>query len=49
MHFATFHLTDEAIDAPVQALGAALRAHGVSPHDFRIPRFAEPLRFTKER
>jgi L-ascorbate metabolism protein UlaG (beta-lactamase superfamily) len=48
MHFATFHLTDEAIDAPVQALDVALRAHGVSPQAFRVPRFGEPLRFAIE-
>jgi L-ascorbate metabolism protein UlaG (beta-lactamase superfamily) len=45
MHFATFHLTDEAIDAPVEALDIARRVHGVSPHDFLVPRFGEPLRF----
>ena len=30
IHFATFHLTDEAIDAPALALAAALKANGVS-------------------
>ena len=47
MHFATFHLTDEAIDAPLQALDTARGAHGVAAQDFRVPRFGERLRFTR--
>ena len=37
IHFGTFRLSDEAIDAPVAALGAALDAHGVAPVAFRVP------------
>ena len=33
MHFGTFRLTDEAIDAPVIDLAAACRAHGVTRFD----------------
>jgi L-ascorbate metabolism protein UlaG (beta-lactamase superfamily) len=40
-HFATFQLTDEAMDAPVTALEVALRAHGVSPQRFRPLRAGE--------
>ena len=45
MHFGTFRLTDEAIDAPAEALAASLRTHGVDPARFRVPRFGETLRF----
>lgn len=34
-HFGTFHLTDEAIDAPRAALAAALRAANIAPEQFR--------------
>jgi L-ascorbate metabolism protein UlaG (beta-lactamase superfamily) len=34
MHFGTFHLTDEAIDAPLVALAEARTRHGVAPADF---------------
>jgi hypothetical protein len=34
MHFGTFQLTDEAIDAPVVALAEARTRHGVAPADF---------------
>jgi L-ascorbate metabolism protein UlaG (beta-lactamase superfamily) len=40
-HFATFRLTDEAIDAPVKALDAALKAEGVEPDRFRPLRAGE--------
>jgi L-ascorbate metabolism protein UlaG (beta-lactamase superfamily) len=40
-HFATFQLTDEAIDAPVTALDAALRQQGVAPGRFRPLRAGE--------
>ncbi len=40
-HFATFQLTDEAIDAPVRALDAALREQGVEPDRFRPLRAGE--------
>ncbi len=45
MHFGTFRLTDEGIDAPAEALAASLQAHGVAPERFRVPRFGETLRF----
>jgi len=35
MHFGTFQLTDEAIDAPLHELDAARRAHGVAAAAFR--------------
>ena len=34
MHFGTFQLTDEAIDAPLRALEAARRTHGLAPDAF---------------
>jgi L-ascorbate metabolism protein UlaG (beta-lactamase superfamily) len=40
-HFGTFQLTDEAIDAPVQALAAARTAHGLAPSDFDTHGFGE--------
>jgi L-ascorbate metabolism protein UlaG (beta-lactamase superfamily) len=40
-HFATFQLTDEAIDAPVTALKLAMSEHGVSPERFRPLRAGE--------
>jgi L-ascorbate metabolism protein UlaG (beta-lactamase superfamily) len=43
MHFATFHLTDEAMDAPVAALGVAREQHGVSADRFRVPAFGETI------
>lgn len=42
MHFATFPLTDEAIDAPIAALDVARRAHGVPIERFRVPGSAKP-------
>uniref|UniRef100_A0A8J4HCW8 Zn-dependent hydrolase n=1 Tax=Acidicaldus sp. TaxID=1872105 RepID=A0A8J4HCW8_9PROT len=48
MHFGTFKLTDEAIDAPPQALAAARRAAGLAPASFIVQGFGEtrvfPLR-----
>jgi len=41
MHFGTFQLTDEAIDAPPQALAAARLAHAVAGTDFVVPDFGE--------
>lgn len=38
IHFGTFQLTDEAIDAPVQDLAAALKAAGLDPATFRALR-----------
>jgi L-ascorbate metabolism protein UlaG (beta-lactamase superfamily) len=43
MHFGTFQLTPEGIDAPVIALGEALRARGVAPEQFRAPEFGESV------
>ena len=45
MHFGTFRLTDEGIDAPAEALAASLRSRGIAPDRFRVPRFGETLRF----
>ena len=35
-HFGTFHLTDEAMDAPEAALKAALAGAGLAPQRFRV-------------
>ena len=35
MHFGTFQLTPEAIDAPVRELASALRARGIPAQQFR--------------
>ena len=43
MHFGTFKLTQEAIDAPPRALGTALAAAGLPPESFRVPAFGETL------
>lgn len=40
-HFATFQLTDEAIDAPVQALREALQRQNIAPERFRPLRAGE--------
>jgi L-ascorbate metabolism protein UlaG (beta-lactamase superfamily) len=44
MHFGTFQLTPEAIDAPVRELANALRASGVPPAQFRTVDVAESVR-----
>jgi L-ascorbate metabolism protein UlaG (beta-lactamase superfamily) len=41
MHFGTFQLTDEAIDAPLVALAEARRAHGLAPEQFTTHAFGE--------
>jgi L-ascorbate metabolism protein UlaG (beta-lactamase superfamily) len=41
MHFGTFQLTDEPIDAPLHALAAARTAHGLSQQDFDTHGFGE--------
>lgn len=43
MHFATFHLTDEAIDEPLRHLDVARAEHGVTPDNFRVPAFGETI------
>lgn len=45
MHFGTFQLTTEAIDAPVRELAAALRARNVPASQFRTIGFGESVRF----
>lgn len=45
MHFGTFHLSDEAIDAPIRETREALVKHGIPPDDFRVPRFGETFVF----
>jgi L-ascorbate metabolism protein UlaG (beta-lactamase superfamily) len=47
MHFGTFQLTTEAIDAPLQALAESLRAHDIPASRFRTLRFGESLRLTR--
>jgi L-ascorbate metabolism protein UlaG (beta-lactamase superfamily) len=44
MHFGTFQMTAEGIDAPLQALDAARRARNVEPSRFRTLGFGETLR-----
>ncbi len=41
MHFGTFQLTDEAIDAPLHALDAARRTSGLTADDFDTHGFGE--------
>jgi len=41
MHFGTFQLTDEAIDAPARELAAARAAAGLADDDFVVPGFGE--------
>ena len=43
MHFGTFQLTSEGIDAPLRALEAARVAHGVEASAFRAPEFGESI------
>lgn len=43
MHFGTFQLTDEAIDAPLEALADTLREGQVAPDAFRVLDFGETL------
>jgi L-ascorbate metabolism protein UlaG (beta-lactamase superfamily) len=46
MHFGTFQLTTEGIDAPLRALDEALRAKNILPSRFRTLGFGESLRVT---
>jgi L-ascorbate metabolism protein UlaG (beta-lactamase superfamily) len=43
MHHGTFQLTDEVIDAPFEALAAAISALNVSEEQFRTLQFGETL------
>lgn len=43
MHFGTFQLTDEAIDAPIDELRRSLRRHGIPEDEFRVPGFGETI------
>ncbi len=43
MHFGTFQLTDEAIDAPREELRDSLRQQGVEESEFRVPGFGETI------
>jgi L-ascorbate metabolism protein UlaG (beta-lactamase superfamily) len=45
MHFGTFRLSNEGIDAPEAALRLARERAGVAPDRFRVPGFGETLRF----
>ena len=47
MHFGTFQLTDEGIDAPLEALEAARRERGIPEQAFRAPGFGETLRWRR--
>ncbi|NUB23026.1 MBL fold metallo-hydrolase, partial [Azospirillum formosense] len=47
MHFGTFQLTAEGIDAPIRALHHALAEQSVDAGRFAIPGFGEPLRFRR--
>lgn len=49
MHFATFPLADEAMEAPLAALATARRRHGVPPQDFRVAGFGESVLWRKPR
>jgi L-ascorbate metabolism protein UlaG (beta-lactamase superfamily) len=46
MHFGTFQLTDEAIDAPVLALREARANAGVADADFDVLKFGETREYT---
>lgn len=49
IHFGTFALTDEAIDAPTRALAEARREFDVSEAAFRIPAFGETIAVARNR
>lgn len=49
IHFGTFQLTTEAIDAPQAALRLAKAEHSIDPHRFIVPGFGETLRFGGQR
>jgi L-ascorbate metabolism protein UlaG (beta-lactamase superfamily) len=43
MHFGTFQLTDEAIDAPIEELHQSLQRYGVKENEFLVPGFGETI------
>ncbi len=43
MHFGTFQLTDEAINAPIDELRRSLRQQSVPECAFRVPEFGETI------
>lgn len=43
MHWGTFVLTDEPMDAPPRALAAALQEQHIDPETFRVPQHGETL------
>ncbi len=45
IHFGTFPLTDEAMDAPAETLGAARSRHGIAADEFIVPDFGKTLFF----
>ena len=47
MHFGTFQLTDEAIDAPVLALRRAQAQAGIAQQDFDVLAFGETREYSK--
>ena len=46
MHYGTFQMTIEGIDAPPRALDEARRANGVPPSQFRTIEFGESVRLS---
>ncbi len=48
VHWGTFQLTDEAIDAPLRALEAARTAHGIAADAFIAPAFGRPVLWRRD-
>ena len=48
MHFGTFQLTDEPIDAPATALAEALAQAGIAEDAFSVPGFGETREYSTE-
>src|SRR5690606_32060815 len=44
IHWGTFELTDESLDAPINALAKALEAAGIAPGEFELLRHGETRR-----
>jgi len=49
MHFGTFQLTTEGIDAPLRALDDARQRMGIAAARFRALEFGESTRIPRER